>query len=88
MNVFGVNWKPNYHIHVVVRHDSNVMLQKVEEHRTVRDNHGNEEEIVTKKIGDQGYSVTKKRDSIGREEVKEDYTNMDKRGCHFWFILF
>ncbi|KAK2193555.1 hypothetical protein NP493_10g07023 [Ridgeia piscesae] len=52
---------------------------KVEEHRSVRDNHGNEEEIVTKQIGEQGYSVTKKRDSMGREEVQETFTNMDER---------
>ena len=58
------------------------MFQKVEEHRSVRDNHGNEEEIVTKQIGEQGYSVTKKRDSMGREEVQETFTNMDERKSH------
>ncbi|KAI0235899.1 hypothetical protein LSAT2_013557 [Lamellibrachia satsuma] len=52
---------------------------KVEEHRSVRDNRGNEEEVVTKRIGEQGYCVTKKRDSMGREEVKESYNNMDER---------
>lgn len=62
----------------------------------MRDNRGNEEEVVTKKIGEQGYCVTKKRDSMGREEVKESYNNMDERECHDavyflaakWAILF
>ncbi|CAH0557489.1 unnamed protein product [Brassicogethes aeneus] len=48
----------------------------VEIHKTVRDNQGNEETTITKKLGDKEYTLIKKKDSSGKEEIIENFVNM------------
>lgn len=52
--------------------DGSVEVQKI-----VRDNIGNEERTITKKIGDKEHTITIKRDKDGREERTENFVNMD-----------
>ncbi|KAG1676033.1 hypothetical protein GQR58_014468 [Nymphon striatum] len=52
--------------------------QRKEEHRTVRDNQGNEESTVTKILGDKKYSVTEKKDASGVQETVETFVNVDE----------
>lgn len=48
----------------------------METHRTIKDRDGNEETTVTRKRGDQEYSVTTRKDKHGREEKVENYVNL------------
>ncbi|XP_066992295.1 HCLS1-associated protein X-1 [Anabrus simplex] len=50
----------------------------VEHHRTVKDNKGNEETTVTRRIGDQSYSVTTKTKVNGEKEFIKNFINMDE----------
>lgn len=50
----------------------------VETHRTTRDNEGNEETTVCHKIGNKEYCVIKKKDKYGKEEVSENFVNMNE----------
>lgn len=51
----------------------------METHRTVRDNEGNEETTITRKIGDKEHTVTKRRDKNGKEEIIENLVNLDEK---------
>lgn len=44
----------------------------------MKDNVGNEETTVCRKIGDKEYCITKKRDKHGKEEIIENLKNMDE----------
>ncbi|KAK9882481.1 hypothetical protein WA026_021822 [Henosepilachna vigintioctopunctata] len=50
----------------------------IEIHKTVRDNEGNEETTVTRKIGNKEHSVIKKKDKSGKEEIIENFLNIDE----------
>lgn len=52
--------------------DGSVEIQKI-----VRDNRGNEERTITRKIGDKEHTITIKKDKEGREERTEDLINMN-----------
>nr|XP_023028952.1 uncharacterized protein LOC111517134 [Leptinotarsa decemlineata] len=49
-----------------------------ETHSNVRDNDGNEEMSVCRRIGDKEYCIVRKRDKSGKEEVTEHFVNMDE----------
>ncbi|CAG9823394.1 unnamed protein product [Phaedon cochleariae] len=49
----------------------------VETHHTTRDNQGNEETTICHKIGEKEYCVMTKKDKSGKEEVTEQFVNMD-----------
>ncbi|KAL1491132.1 hypothetical protein ABEB36_011774 [Hypothenemus hampei] len=51
----------------------------VETHRTVRDSEGNEETTVTRKMGEKEYTIIKKRDKEGKEEIHENMINMTEQ---------
>ncbi|RZC41250.1 HCLS1-associated protein X-1 [Asbolus verrucosus] len=57
----------------------------VETHHTVRDNQGNEETTITRKMADKEYSVTKRRDKDGKEETIENFVNMDDKEVDTFF---
>lgn len=50
----------------------------MEHTRKVADSHGNVETIHTRIIGDQKYSITRKKNSQGQEEQIEDFQNMEE----------
>ncbi|XP_044268256.1 uncharacterized protein LOC123013647 isoform X2 [Tribolium madens] len=50
----------------------------IETHRTVRDNEGNEETTITRISGDKEYSITKRKDKEGKEEIIENLVNLDE----------
>ncbi|XP_049802552.1 HCLS1-associated protein X-1 [Schistocerca nitens] len=50
----------------------------VEHHKTVRDNQGNEETIVTRQIGDKKYTVITHTDANGVIKRSESFQNMDE----------
>lgn len=54
-------------------------MQTVESHRTVKDQHGNEERTVTRKLGDKEYTVTTKTDKDGKQETIENLVNMEEQ---------
>ncbi|XP_045470062.1 uncharacterized protein LOC123677535 isoform X2 [Harmonia axyridis] len=49
----------------------------IEIHKTIRDNEGNEETTITKRIGDKEHTLIKKKDSTGKEEIIENFVNID-----------
>ncbi|XP_066274441.1 HCLS1-associated protein X-1-like isoform X2 [Branchiostoma lanceolatum] len=51
---------------------------KVEQRRTVRDGSGNEETVVTRNDGDQTHTVVTKRNPSGREETREEISDIDQ----------
>ncbi|XP_019638467.1 PREDICTED: HCLS1-associated protein X-1-like [Branchiostoma belcheri] len=51
---------------------------KVEQRRTVRDGSGNEETVVTRNDGDQTHTVVTRRDPSGREETREEISDIDQ----------
>ncbi|XP_056646641.1 uncharacterized protein LOC130451566 [Diorhabda sublineata] len=51
----------------------------IETHRTTRDNEGNEETTVCHKIGNKEYCVIKKKNKYGKEEVSENFVNIDEK---------
>ena len=50
----------------------------MEHTRKVADSHGNVETTHTRMIGDQKYSITRKKNSQGQEEQIEDFQNMEE----------
>ncbi|EFA03397.1 HCLS1-associated protein X-1 [Tribolium castaneum] len=50
----------------------------IETHHTVRDNEGNEETTITRKVADKEYTITKRRDKEGKEEIIENLVNLDE----------
>lgn len=50
----------------------------MEEHRIVRDSQGNEEQIVTQRIGDKAISRKMKKNANGEVEQVEDLVNLDE----------
>jgi hypothetical protein len=57
----------------------------IETHHTVRDNQGNEETTITRKIGDKEHSITKRRDKDGKEEIIENFVNLDEKDVKEFF---
>lgn len=58
----------------------------MEERRTYHDGYGNEEQTVTRGIGDQSHTVTIRRTPSGHEESKEDYHNMTEGTVQVTFL--
>ncbi|XP_013394478.1 uncharacterized protein LOC106161946 isoform X2 [Lingula anatina] len=50
---------------------------KIEQRKTVRDSEGNEETTVIRQIGDKTHTIITHRDKYGREQVQEDYKNIE-----------
>lgn len=50
----------------------------LEKKQVIRDNEGNEETVISKKIGDKTYVVTTRKDKNGVEIKSEDLFNMDE----------
>ena len=55
-----------------------LVLQMVEERRTVRDSSGREETTVTRRMGDKSHTVSTIRDEQGHVVKKETFNNVDK----------
>lgn len=53
--------------------------RKVEERRTQWDSHGNEETVVTRRLGDREHRVVTRRDGLGVREHQEDLVDIDER---------
>ncbi|XP_044752480.1 uncharacterized protein LOC123312226 [Coccinella septempunctata] len=51
----------------------------MEIHKTIHDNQGNQETTITKRIGDKEHTIIKRIDASGKEEVIENFVNIQQK---------
>ncbi|KAJ8965713.1 hypothetical protein NQ317_000174 [Molorchus minor] len=57
----------------------------IETHRSIRDNEGNEELTICRKMAEKEYCVIKKKDKNGKEEVTENFVNLNENEKNIFF---